>query len=43
MADAFAFAAEKLCPRGMTLGAMADRLISWFFELEKDRQGNPRS
>jgi Domain of unknown function (DUF4158) len=32
MANAFAFAAEELCPRGMTPGAMADRLISWFFE-----------
>jgi Domain of unknown function (DUF4158) len=32
LADAFAFAADKLCPRGMTPGALMDRLISWFFE-----------
>ena len=32
LADASAFAAEELCPRGMTPGAMTDRLISWFFE-----------
>jgi hypothetical protein len=32
VADAFAFAAEELCPRGVTPGAMTDRMISWFFE-----------
>ena len=31
LADASAFAAEELCPRGLTPDAMADRLISWFF------------
>jgi hypothetical protein len=32
LADAFAFAADELCPHGMTPGALMDRLISWFFE-----------
>jgi TnpA family transposase len=32
LADAFALAADELCPRGMTPGALMDRLISWFFE-----------
>jgi hypothetical protein len=32
LADAFAFAADELCPRGMTPGALMERLISWFFE-----------
>ena len=31
LADASAFAAEELCPRDLTPGAMTDRLISWFF------------
>jgi hypothetical protein len=32
LADASSFAAAELCPRGLTPGAMIDRLISWFFE-----------
>ena len=32
LADAFAFAADELCPRGMMPGALMDRLISWFYE-----------
>ena len=32
LADAFAFAADELCPRGMTPDALMERLISWFFE-----------
>jgi hypothetical protein len=31
LADAFAFAADVLCPRAMTSGALMERLISWFF------------
>ena len=32
LADASTFTAAELCPRGLTPGAMTDRLISWFFE-----------
>ena len=32
LADASSFAAAELCPRGLTPGAMMDRLIFWFFE-----------
>ena len=32
LADASAFAAEELCPRGLARGAMTDRLIAWFSE-----------
>jgi hypothetical protein len=32
LAAASAFAAEDLCPQGLTPSATAERLISWFFD-----------
>ena len=37
LADVSAFTAEDLCPRGLTRGAMTDRLIAWFFERKIER------
>ncbi len=34
LADAAAFAMAELCPRGLSLGVMTERLVSWFFELK---------
>jgi TnpA family transposase len=39
LADASTFATEELCPRGLTRGAMTDRLIAWFFERKIESPG----